>query len=1530
VSTSTVTWRQTVAAIAAAVFGLLAVTVVFNSDGLPAVNAASSRATHWFVDRQSDAVVLADGYGGRALARVPAGAGGAQISVSEGASGAYLVNDATAEVQEIETAELSFGAPTSLSALAAGQAISAVGPTGLTVVNPLDGKATFLSLAGEPLTFDVPIGGTTVVGPDGVVWTIDGAVLRRTTSNDSVGTDLGIGPSALIAVVGNDPFIVDPANSRARLGDGPWQLLDTTADASELVIQQDGPSADCGWVGANDDLWCVSADGIDERSTIPGLDIDGSDYLAIAGDAAVAVRRGPASIVRFDWRSETIIQDETVTVAADEPLVVTSTIDLIWIDEEAGNRLWAVNPWALNAIDKNSADVFVVGDDGQAGSQDDDPGTSPSTEESTPGDLLFREPDDNDVDDPPVAVDDPTTARSGSSVSVQVTANDYDPDGEAIAVQSVGTPGHGTVEIGTASTVVYTPDSGYVGIDTFEYSIVDGDGTEVFADVIIELLPADAANKPPIGSPDEAQTGPGAPVVVEVLLNDVDPERDSLRIGSFTSADGADATTIGEVTETEGLSGLPALRYVPAPGFEGTALFSYRPVDSLDGQGDDVEVRVEVADTADGNRPPVARPDAVRARRNIKTPLLVLVNDIDPDGDDLTLSVVSPLPDGLEVVAEGAQLSIVARAGARQLMAFQYEIADGRGGVTRGSVLVDVIDDAEPNLPPVLTADTDTVVVGSAVRVDVLVNDSDPDGDPLVLVDVSQPDDQLGQAVIVGDRVQFTPGSIGNRDETNARFTYTVSDGHDHEVTGDVSVSVLKESIERPPWARDDSTFTLVDSPVTVDVLRNDGDPSGGSLSVVGTPGCPAGGRAVVTADGQVRFDPPAKQAGAFRCSYEVANSQGLSATASIVISVREPLRTNEPPVAGIDNLTVEVGAVGVADLTGNDSDPDGDSSKLTVVSSTAPTLGAAVRRNNSITFTAGTTIGVTTINYQVADAEGGLTTGRLVVRIIDKVNRPPVASTDQRTIYGPGVATTFDVLDGDSDPDDPAAVLTVQSATLVSGEGSVSLAGRIVTITPNPSFVGNVVATYTIADSGGLTATAQAILTVLKPLNRPPIAKDDSNDVANGASVNTAVLFNDSDPDGDPLAISLTSAPDSSLGTARLNSDRTIGFSSVPGASGVASVGYQITDGEFTTNATLRITVRPCSESQPVASNGFLRTGYQQPIGVDLNVFGSNGNIVDVVGPPGFVDGLYTPPAGQNGNVAITYTVVNGCRLRASGTVTIDVNQDPIPQAQTVTLGRLEVREIPVGNMATDAEALTIVSSTGAPSWVVTEAGRLVLQPPAGTPLGTVNWTTVVRDPGGLTANVAFSVTVTNRAPIGVADTVDVSGGPATAQVLDNDTDPDSPNSDLRVTGVSTSVLTFPEGGTGTVTIVGGRNVRIDPQDGRGTVNFTYTLSDGVANAGPVAVTVIGAPLNTPPYANDQTVNVVSGEPTEFRLDAGDADGEVLQIIGVFDPDGLWTSIDDLNVTITAPAPGSYVITYQANDFKASSRVAKITINAT
>ena len=113
-------------------------------------------------------------------------------------------------------------------------------------------------------------------------------------------------------------------------------------------------------------------------------------------------------------------------------------------------------------------------------------------------------PDDGCAPCAPVATDDSASTPSGVSVVVHVLANDTDPDGDALQLDSVGTPAHGVATMHADGSVTYAPDAGFEGNDTFSYTVSDGHGGTDTASVSITVMPApgDALHSLIAGAPE--------------------------------------------------------------------------------------------------------------------------------------------------------------------------------------------------------------------------------------------------------------------------------------------------------------------------------------------------------------------------------------------------------------------------------------------------------------------------------------------------------------------------------------------------------------------------------------------------------------------------------------------------------------------------------------------------------------------------------------------------------------------------------------------------------------------------------------------------------------------------------------------------------------------------------------------------------------------------------------------------------------------------------------------------------------------
>lgn len=96
----------------------------------------------------------------------------------------------------------------------------------------------------------------------------------------------------------------------------------------------------------------------------------------------------------------------------------------------------------------------------------------------------------------PVAAADAARTTPGSAVAVAVLANDSDPDGDTLSVTAVSTPAHGTAVKNADGTVTYTPAAGYVGADSFTYTVSDGRGGTATGTVTLTVAEAVASAWP--------------------------------------------------------------------------------------------------------------------------------------------------------------------------------------------------------------------------------------------------------------------------------------------------------------------------------------------------------------------------------------------------------------------------------------------------------------------------------------------------------------------------------------------------------------------------------------------------------------------------------------------------------------------------------------------------------------------------------------------------------------------------------------------------------------------------------------------------------------------------------------------------------------------------------------------------------------------------------------------------------------------------------------------------------------------------
>ena len=282
-----------------------------------------------------------------------------------------------------------------------------------------------------------------------------------------------------------------------------------------------------------------------------------------------------------------------------------------------------------------------------------------------------------------------------------------------------------------------------------------------------------------------------------------------------------------------------------------------------------------LAVAASNNRRPVANNDDIALSSDSDNRLEVLLNDTDPDNDELTLLSANAFLGAIEIVSN--ELVYVKPDAFSGVDTVLYAISDGKGGSAFATATLNV----DVNNAPQAQDDTAQTNNRTAVNIDVLANDTDADGDALSLVSAAV---DAGQVAIIDNTISYTPnvGFVGS-----ATISYRIKDTK--EAIGEANVIVsVSERLNQAPIAQSDSAETTIGTPIIVDVIANDTDIDGDVLTVVSVSATQ--GEATIQ-NNKVQFTPPNEFVGSVLVTYSVSDGTN-EAEGRLFIRVIKPFKS--------------------------------------------------------------------------------------------------------------------------------------------------------------------------------------------------------------------------------------------------------------------------------------------------------------------------------------------------------------------------------------------------------------------------------------------------------------------------------------------------------------------------------------------------------------------------------------------------------------------------------------------------------------
>jgi len=300
----------------------------------------------------------------------------------------------------------------------------------------------------------------------------------------------------------------------------------------------------------------------------------------------------------------------------------------------------------------------------------------------------------------PVVVNDAYSTPQNTELVVAapgVLGNDINPEGTALSAVLGTDVNRGTLALNPDGSFTYTPDTGFIGQDSFTYTAQDGSGNSSgTATVTIDVIGSNAA---PVAVDDDVTTAEDTPVTIAVLDNDTDADGDTLTVVSATQP--TNGATVVNADNT--------VSYTPNANFNGADTFVYTLSD-----GNLTATATVTVNVTPVNDAPVAVNDTATTTAGDAVVVPVLANDSDVDGDALTVTAVTNPGNGTAAIT-GSSVTYTPNVGFTGTDTFSYTISDGDLTAT-ASVTVTVNPDAVADQVTVTVAEFRTRTIRWTVR----------------------------------------------------------------------------------------------------------------------------------------------------------------------------------------------------------------------------------------------------------------------------------------------------------------------------------------------------------------------------------------------------------------------------------------------------------------------------------------------------------------------------------------------------------------------------------------------------------------------------------------------------------------------------------------------------------------------------------------------------------------------------------------------------------------------------------------------